>query len=1311
MSSFNALRVKELLRQFRFAELFREELGWEAPHRTQAVPFDPEDPRRKATPIAELGGVYVLELVVETLPEASVRKSVHHRIGHSAPEHVLVFRDIDDRVACWSWLKREGGKEQLRDHYYYQGQPGDAFIAKIANLTVELSELDPQGRIPLRAAADKVRSALDVQKVVRRFYDRYKDVLEGFVDAIDGIDVPTDRRWYASVLLNRLMFIYFLQKGRFLDGGNLNYLEDKLALHREAYYDTFLAALFFEAFAKPRRDRSNRAIALCGEIPYLNGGLFHRHRLEANDRYSIRVPAEAFDRVLALLGDYEWTFDAVPERPDEEINPDVLGYIFEKYINQKEFGAYYTPIEITAYLVHETVEQLLLDKGRAVARGRSFETVYDMINRADATLLGEILKNALPSISLLDPACGSGAFLYAALRSMHDLYFAALGRVDALKDESLRAWKSEFERGHPSLGYAVDKRIITDNLYGVDIMEEATEIARLRLFMALVSNVSPGRVDDLEPLPNIDFNILPGNSLIGLTRVEDELFNSIGVAKGGLFGSSTGYRELLEAKNTLTNQYRRPTEGQDAATLRDEIDNLDALAKPRLSEMLVGKFPDFEQANWDVATGKEGKPTRRPFTGNDLEELEPFHWGYEFSEILSKRGGFDAIITNPPWETVKPQDKEFFARYSNEVRKNRMSIKDFEAHKNQALRDDPVLRREYEDYLSRFPHQSAYFRSAHAFAHQRAQVNGKWTGTDVNLYKLFTERCFQLLRPGGYAGMIVPTNLMKDLGAFGLRKMLFAGSRITGVVGLSNERFLFEGVDHRFNLCIISFRKSTGAADVTSSLSTVFRINPREAISRDHLSGFLADRDLRMTIPLDFVKRLSPDSWSLMEFRSPLDVQIAEKMLRFPALGEHIEGTWNLRLANEFHMTNDSHLFRTEPGPGRLPMWEGKLVNQFTGLVAPVKYWVNESQARASLGAKSSDEVLDYQRFRLAMRRIGRSSDSRTLIATILPPNTFAAESFHLAARESLSAREQLWLLAFLNSFCLDWAARQTVNANISMFLVSQLRVPRTRPTDPLVTEVAADVLRLLSVQPAFLKLAAEAGLGQVIAANEPQDRLEVRARLDAIVATVYGLSEQEFCGLMATFPLVTDAAKEATLAEFRLQAERNTARSIDPLYAELKEDLVNHEDLNLEFKATLTFPSAPVDQRIELKDQVLREIVALLNAKGGRIYIGVHDRTREILGIEKDFPAIGARGWDAFERHLNSLIEPCRFAPVPVSRYRVRPIATPHGTVCRIDVDAAPDEIWHYRDLIVVRQDGSVRELRGYEGTTWADKRRRGLV
>ena len=132
-----------------------------------------------------------------------------------------------------------------------------------------------------------------------------------------------------------------------------------------------------------------------------------------------------------------------------------------------------------------------------------------------------------------------------------------------------------------------------------------------------------------------------------------------------------------------------------------------------------------------------------------------------------------------------------------------------------------------------------------------------------------------------------------------------------------------------------------------------------------------------------------------MEFKGTADIAIAEKLLKFPLLGERIEGAWCLKLSQEFNMTTDSYLFKTEPAAGRLPLYEGKMIWQFDAKYATPRYWVEENHARQVAIGKASDQgqLLGYQNYRLGVRSIGRSTDTRSLIAGPIPKNCFCGHS------------------------------------------------------------------------------------------------------------------------------------------------------------------------------------------------------------------------------------------------------------------------------------------------------------------------------
>jgi hypothetical protein len=1134
----NRNHVRNLLQTFDFQRLFIEELGWSNPSSNRPASLSVNGQEYLRRPIAQMSGVTVFEITSADpahvgIPDAKERATIYKAVAALSHENLLIFLDHDKRrsQSLWYWVKRDGGKKFPREHLYLKGQPGDLFLGKLDAMVIELDELRADGTLPLIEVTERLRDALDVERVTRRFYKEFSELRVEFIDQIEGIDHEADRFWYASVLLNRLMFIYFLQKRGFIQNST-HYLEDKFDASQrrgpDRFYSEFLQALFFEGFARPEEERSPAARALLGRVRYLNGGLFIRHALEL--KYpDIRVPDVALAKVLALFGSYSWHLDDTPGAADNEINPAVLGYIFEQYINQKAFGAYYTRGEITDYLCERTIHAVILERIHEHT-ARRFASLGEALLKLDAELC-RILLALLPTITILDPACGSGAFLVAAMKTLLEIYAAVFGKIEFLNDLNLTQKVKEIRRTHPSVAYFIRKQIITNNLYGVDIMAEAVEIARLRLFLALVSAAQDEA--QLEPLPNIDFNIMAGNSLIGLMRVDAERFDR-GQQGSLLQGAKAAhYKQLLAEKNRLIDAYRNlASPDYDLQALRAQIDAHKHEAYATLDALLLDDFQElgiqYEQAQLS------GKAKRRALTLDDIQNLHPFHWGYEFDRVMGEQGGFDVILTNPPWEIFKPNAKEFFAEFSDVVAKKKMDIKRFEQEQTRLL-EDPEIAIAWLEYLSEYPHVNAYFRSAPQFQNQVAVVNGKKAGSDINLYKLFVEQCYNLLRDGGLCGIIVPSGIYTDLGAKQLREMLFSGAEIAALYGLSNERYIFANVHHGFKVALLVFAKS----GETHRFEAAFRINPREAVAPDQLATFLADENEHVWLSVPLIRRLSPDSLSVMEFKTDLDVQIAEKVLHFPLLGEEIKDRWNLKLKREFHMNNDSHLFQTKSGIGRLPLFEGKMIHQFNSRFAEPRYWIDEIEGRQSLLGNVPDngQLLDYQRYRLAFRDVAANTNERTMIATVLAPGRFCPHTVSLedCVPTGFHTLERLFVVGVFNSFVFDYLIRQRVTAHLSFFLIYSVPVPRIANTDACLLQISAITTRLVCTTPEFDALAKQAGFTELVAsAVDSTMRASLRAELDARVAHLYGMSEAEFTHILSTFPLVSEPMKVATLNAYR---------------------------------------------------------------------------------------------------------------------------------------------------------------------------------
>jgi hypothetical protein len=360
-------RVRYYLREFNLEKLFIEELGWDRHSARLAVEID--DQTYALSAIAEKRGVQIFQCQSDTaddIPDYATRRKIDTQVTRSAYEHLIIFVDAARTMQIWQWVSRQPGQPAAyREHHYHpQHHAGDALIQKLEAVTFPLSE---EEGLTLTGVAFRLRDAFDRDRITKRFYDHFKREHAAFLAFIKGITGQGDKEWYASLMLNRLIFVYFIQRKGFLDG-DPDYLQNRLRTVQQrqgkgkflTFYRYFLLRLFHEGFAQQPTQRTPDLEELLGEVPYLNGGLFELHTLEQKHA-GIDIPDEAFEQLFAFFDQYDWHLDTRPLRNDREINPDVLGYIFEKYINQKQMGAYYTKEDITKYIAKNTVVPYLFD--------------------------------------------------------------------------------------------------------------------------------------------------------------------------------------------------------------------------------------------------------------------------------------------------------------------------------------------------------------------------------------------------------------------------------------------------------------------------------------------------------------------------------------------------------------------------------------------------------------------------------------------------------------------------------------------------------------------------------------------------------------------------------------------------------------------------------------------------------------------------------------------------------------------------------------------------------------------------------------
>ena len=780
------LQKKEFLgyiKESNFYELFIES-GWNNPQGdTNLGMVQDDDTSFCFEQIAERNGFKIVKCENAIIPNSSQCKKIDHYLRRMANDYICIFYQPSGLHHLWLVPVNKVDKRDLVRVEYQTLDQASFLYEKVAGFSFEFGT-----RTNIVDVREKVQKAflVDSEKVTKKFYDEFRKQHKAFTAFITGIDDYIDeenktkpknqqvenknKKWYASIMLNRLMFCYFIQRKRFLDG-KTDYLNRKLQEVKEqegdgqfyTFYRSFLIHLFHEGINAPRHD-SPDFLRRYGKIPYLNGGLFGEHELETKYK-DIDISDEAFEKLFAFFDQWNWHLDTSLTASGKDINPDVLGYIFEQYINDRAaMGAYYTKEDITEYIGRNTILPFLMDKVKtatqdsekdfrkdgyvwntltqsgdkyifdAVKKGYTadwqsripdyiangidtsapnllerrsrwnektseefalpteiWRETVERLQRCDSLLKkisdGEITEindfitynldirqfvsdllvnaedhrfvahfyHALQKITILDPTCGSGAFLFAAMNILEPLYEICIDKMEDWHKVNPNLFKEELEeidrKYRSNRQYFIYKSIILRNLYGVDIMVEATEIAKLRLFLKMVAVVEVDlRAENLglDPLPDIDFNIRCGNTLVGYAT-EKELQKDL--VEGDAYANAKFKKSIEDGMEKAAYAFK-----QFKAVQFKQEEDMEAFkkAKGELRKRL-------ESLNDDLNHRLYASTTDATLLSFDKWKAshQPFHWLAEFYEIIHGNGGFDVIIGNPPYVEYSKRNVQY----------------------------------------------------------------------------------------------------------------------------------------------------------------------------------------------------------------------------------------------------------------------------------------------------------------------------------------------------------------------------------------------------------------------------------------------------------------------------------------------------------------------------------------------------------------------------------------------------------------------------------------------------------------------------
>ena len=554
----------------------------------------------------------------------------------------MLFHYEDD--SRWDWrftyCRKSGNKEESTDskRYTFLLGPGQSCRTATDNF---MALYDKRASLEIKDIED----AFNVEALSKEFFGKYKVQYEAFVNYMvnpangmrqDFIDTDFDHtgmtadkvrdreekpiRDYVKKLLGRIVFLHFLQKKGWLgvpadkewgEGDRdfmLRLFKNATESQKENFLDDILENLFSKGLDCNRSDHGDlydtevEGFYNC-RIPYLNGGLFERDNL---DKKPSHFPASYFEGLLTMLSQYNFTIDENdPNDAEVGVDPEMLGRIFENLLeDNKDKGAFYTPKEIVQYMCRESLIAYL----QTDLREEDKECIRQFVTTHDAELLGELkeaIDQKLIDVKICDPAIGSGAFPMGLLR---ELFFC----------------RSAIEPNIVENAANIKRHIMQNNIYGVDIERGAVDIARLRFWLSLI-------VDEKSPeaLPNLDFKIMQGNSL--LEQYEGADLSTMTEKKVGAGQGITIFDSMLDVyrKNLRDKlaEYYACTEHDKKLLLRKDIADI---VKQELDEQ--GISIDFK--DMDLSANSQF-----------------FLWHTWFHDVFSRpsKEGFDIVIGNPPY--------------------------------------------------------------------------------------------------------------------------------------------------------------------------------------------------------------------------------------------------------------------------------------------------------------------------------------------------------------------------------------------------------------------------------------------------------------------------------------------------------------------------------------------------------------------------------------------------------------------------------------------------------------------------------------
>ena len=800
----------------------------------------------------------------------------------------------------------------------------------------------------------------------------------------------------------------------------------------------------------------------------------------------------------------------LPARPGDEVEVPVGQiYIHNKSGERKATGSYFTKQFAVEHLLDSALEPALSEHLTRVAalRGSGNETAA-----ADAFF----------DFRVADPAMGSAHFLVAAIDRIEARFTAFLtehrvpfvaNELSRLERAAREALADQADNVEIETGALLRRQIARRCIYGLDINPIAVELARVSIW---IHTFVPGL-----PMSTLDHNLVVGNSLTGVATI-DEVLDVLEPQR--IPGQDSFFAEeirealdrardrLIRAARTAeaTKQEVKEAAKAHAEAMKDAADAkalMDAAIAIRLG--LIPLPPGPAQAIRDgsnIAVQKE------------LAKLQAVHLPYLFPEVfLRTNPGFDCILGNPPWEKLQVEEHSFYALHFPGLRG---------LDQNQAEIEIGRIRNARPDLVAEYERETTAMQAI-----KTALAKGPYLGLTAgrpDLYKAFSWRMWHIVRRCGYIGAVLPRKALEASGMKDWRRELFASATFTDITTLTNSnQWVFEDVHPQYTIGLITIRAERDAViGRTMRLRGPFHSFASYEIGIGSDAGELGVDDF-----FDW-----SDSLALPQLPDSSSLRVFARIRMQPRL-DHDDLGWSVRGLREFNASDDKNKFKFTQTPGSWPVYKGESFERWNPETGIVYAWADPASIVTALQERRLNQVrtkrsaffhmptpwaTDLQTLpalhpRIAWRDIARATDTQTVVAALIPPQTIMVhQAFYLFWRDG-SVATQAYVLGIMCSIPFDWYARQMVESHVTVEFIRSSPVPRPSEDDPLRRHVIEIAGRLAAIDRRYTEWAAEIGVpvGSVATKETKGDLI---AELDAIVSILYGLDRADVQHIFATF-------------------------------------------------------------------------------------------------------------------------------------------------------------------------------------------------